>query len=79
LQKIKKKNKPAKRTQPFRTPQEAMGNFMTQKNFSSRINVAALKELGLDLAEGYTDDLQVMDDEKSDDEKEDDSKHESSE
>lgn len=43
---------------------------MTQKNFSSRLNLAALKELGLepeDAAGGGFDGLQVMD-EKDDDE-----------
>lgn len=53
---------------------------MTQKNFSSRINVAAFKEMGLDMTEGMHDGLQVMDDDKDDDEKEDDTeKHDSGE
>lgn len=47
---------------------------MTQKNFSSRINMAAFKEMGfdMDLTAGAHDGLEQMDD-KSDDEKEDDS------
>lgn len=45
---------------------------MTQKNFSSRINMAAFKEMGFDMAEGMHDGLEQMDDDKSDDEKEDD-------
>lgn len=45
---------------------------MTQKNFSSRINMAAFKEMGFDMAEGMHDGLEQMDDGKSDDEKEDD-------
>lgn len=44
---------------------------MTQKNFSSRINMAAFKEMGFDMTEGIHDGLEQMDD-KSDDEKEDD-------
>ena len=51
-----------------------MEGLMVQKNFSSRLNLAALKELGLEPEDGPGggfDGLQVMD-EKDDDEKEDD-------
>lgn len=54
---------------------------MTQKNFSSRMNMAAFKEMGfdMDLTAGAHDGLEQMDDDKSDDEKEDDGneKHDS--
>ena len=49
-----------------------MEGLMTQKNFSSRLNLAAMKELGLDPGDGPGggfDGLQVMD-EKDDDENE---------
>lgn len=45
---------------------------MVQKNFSSRINFAAFKEMGFDMTEGEHDRLEQMEDEKSGDEKEDD-------
>lgn len=51
-----------------------MEGLMVQKNFSSRLNLAALKELGLEPQDGPGggfDGLQPMD-EKDDDEKEDD-------
>jgi hypothetical protein len=74
MQKQKRKQRPQKRSQPYNTPREAMEGLMVQKNFSSRLNLAALKELGLepeDAPGGGFDGLQVMD-EKDDDEKEDD-------
>jgi len=49
-----------------------MEGLMTQKKFSSRLNLAAMKELGLDPGDGPGggfDGLQVMD-EKDDDENE---------
>jgi hypothetical protein len=71
-QKQKRKQRPQKRSQPYNTPREAMEGLMTQKNFSSRLNLAAMKELGLDPGDGPGggfDGLQVMD-EKDDDENE---------
>jgi len=68
-----------KRNQPYNTPREAMEGFMAEKNFSSRLNLAALKELGLDPEDGGSgpsygfDGLQAMDEKDDDgDEKDDD-------
>ena len=79
-QKQKRKQRPMKRNQPYNTPREAMEGFMAEKNFSSRLNLAALKELGLDPGDGGGggpsygfDGLQAMDEKDDDgDEKDDD-------
>jgi hypothetical protein len=76
LQKNKKKQKPAKRTQPYGSAREAMHGLSVQKNFSSRLNVAALREMGMHVDEEDDEGLEQMDEKDNvDDEKQDDEKY----
>lgn len=70
-----KRNKKAKRTQPFASAREAIDNFAASKKFSSRINMDAIRKLDAGLANREYD-LQSMgdDDDKEDKEDKEDSK-----
>lgn len=65
----KRRNNASQRKGPFPSAREAIDSFATQKKFSSRINMDAIRKLEVPSASEYG--LQTMDDEK-DDGKEDD-------